>query len=109
MQKKLPEENFFRGDFAENLETKKGQCVGDVFGRVCGNVPKNLASVLKSAIESGLLTHGFVFYSGQFIHAGKIKGGGPQLRCVYILFIKHVGAKLVRKMLEEVGLDVASA
>ena len=64
---KIPNKDFFKG-IDVNVPTRRGQLVGDVLGKICGRVPRNVAAVLAPHFKTGrkdVLTHAFVF-SGNF-------------------------------------------
>ena len=103
----VPEESVFDNIDMER-ETKPGQRVRDVIGQVCGRVPKNQGHVIKQGIQEGFVTHAFAFHKGGFVHAGKNRGGGPQLKCVYVIFVKRSKASYFRNALQYTGANVFS-
>ena len=104
---RVPSEAFFP-DLNKEKETKNGQCVGDVLGKVVGRLPKNVARVVMAGVESDDITHSFSFYTGDLIHGGQKRGGGVKLRCIFVLFVRHVSVQNLKRRLEDIGLDVTS-
>ena len=104
---RIPSKTFFP-DLNKEKETKDGQSVADVLGKVVGRLPRNVAEVIKAAITSEEMTHSFVFYTGNIVHGGQRAGGGVKLHCVFVTFIKHASVQDIKTRLEEIGLDVAS-
>ena len=92
----------------DHRETKTGQRVHDIIGEVCGRVPRNQCSVIKQGIEQEYVTHAFAFSKGEFIHAGKNKGGGAQLKCVYVILVKRLWASCLKTALQCTGVNIVS-
>ena len=65
------------------------QLIKDVTGQTIGRVPEGLASVVSQGFRDGWLRHGIAIHEVGFIHAGIGKGGGPQLKSIYVFLVKE--------------------
>lgn len=63
------------------------QAVKDVCGQIVGRVPRGIASIISKALEDGSIYRAMAFYRGGFEHGGPVRGGGPQLRAVYCVYL----------------------
>lgn len=54
-------------------------------GRHVGRVPRGLNGLLHTWISSNTLARSTLFWTGEFQHDGQVRGGGPKLKCVYLL------------------------
>ena len=81
---KIPDIEFFN-KIDEHLPTKDGQTVKDVAGKICGRVPRKIASILKGHITCNMLTHAHVFSLGTFTHVGPVGGWRTTTR-LYLYF-----------------------
>ena len=65
------------------------QHVRDVCGRVVGRVPRGISKIISEGLRDGALHRAVCFYRGGFLHRGPVRGGGPQLKAVYCLYLSR--------------------
>ena len=59
--------------------------MAEILGRTLGHVPAGLCSVMSSGIKEGVVIGVHAVYTGDIIHGGPFRGGGPKLTAVYVL------------------------
>ena len=57
----------------------------EVCGKSCGRMPMALSDVLGPAMDNGKVDMVKSFYLGEMEHAGPERGGGPKLKCIYLI------------------------
>ena len=85
------------------------QTVKDVAGEKIGRVPKGICGVISQGIRGGWIIKAVAVYTGGFIHAGQVRGGGPQLKCQYLLILNPSKVNVCavqRDLMEQVGVVV---
>ncbi len=65
------------------------QTVRTVAGRDVGRVPKHICTIISKGLREGWLKRAVAVHIGGFVHDGPTKGGGPKLKCVYMLYVKN--------------------
>lgn len=61
---------------------------GNTDGDIVGHVPRFVCDVISTGLMLEWIVSCFCFYTGGIVHGGPVRGGGPQLPCVYLLNIK---------------------
>ena len=64
------------------------QTVREIAGQRIGRVPKQISRVISEGLREGWVKRAAVVHIGGFIHDGSVRGGGPKLKCVYMLYIQ---------------------
>ena len=64
------------------------QKVKDVAGCTIGRVPGRVCGLISEGIRKGWVVKGVAIYTGDFTHGGSVRGGGPQLDCLYLMIVK---------------------
>jgi hypothetical protein len=54
-------------------------------GHLVGRVPQGLQSLIYDWILNNNIARSSLFCTGEFQHDGQVQGGGPKLKCVYLL------------------------
>ena len=67
------------------------QNVEMVAGKLIGRVPKEIRQIFSMGLKGGMrrwMLRAVAIHIGGFVHDGPVTGGGPKLKCVYMLYIK---------------------
>jgi hypothetical protein len=75
--------------------------VQDDMGNVIGRVPKNICNIISiSQSVHHTLVRAICIYTGEMLHDPPVEGGGPKLKCVYLVeFLPNVNLQSIAEQL----------